>query len=281
MPVQERYELMVSDEAINGKWGEFATAVERLAERIGDEGEFRVEPGSSLAGDDRASHPFEVSQAIRHMVNATVDQLHGVKVAVHDARQQHLAVSSTLARSALENTATALWVLGPSRRDDRVERVLRWHSRNYHDLENFLRNSERDTADVGTRTSAALEKIRAVADGRGIDSATATSGYAVTTPIKGAADFTDLAVFTDWQIASGFAHARPWAHHGFLQREEVRTLESGHSVFRMTARDDMTIYLPLQALHLLGQLLRLRDRRAGLPMPPHSDGFPDGERPTS
>lgn len=149
---------MVSDEAIADKWGEFATAVECLAERIADEGEFRVEPGSSLAGDDRASHPFEVSQAVRHMVNATVDQLHGVKVAVHDARQQHLAVSSTLARSALENTATALWVLGPGRSNERVERVLRWHARNYHDLENFLTNSERDTAGVRTRTSAALEK---------------------------------------------------------------------------------------------------------------------------
>ncbi|MGE2721214.1 DUF3322 domain-containing protein [Mycolicibacterium celeriflavum] len=269
---------MFSDETIADKWGEFATAVERLAERVADEGEFRVGPGSSLAGDDRASHPFEVSQAVRHMVNATVDQLHGVKVAVHDAQQQHLAVSSTLARSALENTATALWVLGPSRRDVRVERVLRWHSRNYHDLENFLANSERDTSGVRARTSAALEQIQRVAESRGIDPVKATSGYGVTTPIRGAADFTDLPVFTDWQIASGFAHARPWAHHGFLHREKVRTLEGGHSVFRMTAREEMTIYLPLQALHLLGQLLRLRDRRAGLPMPPFSEGFPDGER---
>ena len=36
----------------------------------------------------------------------------------------------------------------------------------------------------------------------------------------------------------------------------------------MTAREDITLYFAVQALHLLGELLRLRDRRAGLPMPP-------------
>jgi hypothetical protein len=268
---------MISDQAIGEKWGEFAAAVERLAERIADEGEFTVEAGSSLAGDDRASHPFEVSHAIRHLVNATVDQLHGVKVAVHDAQHQHLAVSSTLARSAIENTATALWILGPRRRDARVERVLRWHSRNYHDLGKFLANG--DASGSHARTSAALLEVRQVAQSRGIDPDTAASGFGVTVPIKGAAEFTDLPVFSDWQIASGFAHARPWAHHGFLHREEVRTGEMEHSVVRMTARAEWTIYLPIQALHLLGQLLRIRDRRAGLQMSPSTDGFPDGEPP--
>jgi hypothetical protein len=50
------------------------------------------------------------------------------------------------------------------------------------------------------------------------------------------------------------------------------------SVFRMTAREEMTAYLPVQALHLLAELLRMRDRRAGLNMDPLPDGSPDTER---
>jgi hypothetical protein len=267
---------MVDDQAIEAKWREFAAAVERLAERIGDIEDFVVAPGSSLAGDDRAAHPFEISQAIRHIVNTTVDQLHGIKVAVHDAQQRHLAVSTTLARTALENTAAGLWILGPRKRIVRIERVLRWHSRNYHDFENFLATADHDTTAARAGNRSALGEVRTVAVSRGIDAQTATSGFSVTVPIKEGAEFTDLPVFSDWQIASGFAHARPWAHHGFLHREKIATRQGKHSLYKMTAHEEMTIYFPLQALHLLGQLLRLRDRRAGLDIPPLPDGFPDG-----
>ena len=160
----------------------------------------------------------------------------------------------------------------------RIERVLRWHSRNYHDLAKFLAATDRDTSDVVRRNTAALLQVKTVAESREIDVATATSGYGVTTLIKGALEFTDLPVFTDWQIASGFAHARPWAHHGFLRREQIGTLEGGHAVFRLTAREEMTAYLPVQALHLLAELLRMRHRRAGLNMDPLPDRFPDAER---
>lgn len=264
-------------EAINAKWDEYSSAIEHLAKRVAGPDDFPVLARSSLAGDDREAHPFEVSQAIRHIINVTVDQLHGVKVAVRDSQFHHLGVSSTLARAALENGATGLWILGPSNRNDRIERVLRWHSRNYHDLENFLSTVDSANAKLGSSAVEGLEQIREVAERRGIDPAAAANGYTVTRPISGGGEFTELPVFSDWQIASGFAHGRPWTHQGFLDRERIDSGETGHSVFRMSARDDMTIYLPLQALHLLGELLRLRDRRAGLRMSPRPDGLPDSE----
>lgn len=94
------------------KWRELSEIVATLAGRVADPEDFPVPSGSSLAGDDRASHPFEVSQAVRHLINVTVDQLHGAVTLVHGARAQHLAVTATLARAALENTATGLWILG-------------------------------------------------------------------------------------------------------------------------------------------------------------------------
>lgn len=264
-------------EAINAKWDQYSRAIDRLAERVADPDDFPVLPGSSLAGDDREAHPFEVSQAIRHILNVTIDQLHGVKVAVCDSQVQHLGVSTTLARAALENGATGLWILGPSNRNERIERVLRWHSRNYQDLAKFLETIQGGNPALGSSAIDGLAQIRDVAERRGIDPKVAANGYPVTRPISGGGQYTDLPVFSDWQIASGFAHGRPWAHQGFLNRERIDSGATDHRVFRTSPRDDMTIYFPLQALHLLGELLRLRDRRAGLPMLPRPDGMPDSE----
>ncbi|HRD10814.1 MAG TPA: hypothetical protein PLI79_03030 [Mycobacterium sp.] len=267
----------VAADRIEQKWSEYAESVEALAARVGNPDDFPVVPHSSLAGDDAKSHPFEVSHALRHIINASVDQLHGVKVVVRDANYQHLAVSNTLVRAALENTATGLWILGPGTRPERIERALRWHARNYHDFANYLRASDHSAADMLKRNTDSLDQIADVAHRLGIDPKRAKSGFQVTEPIKGGAMYSSLPVFGDWQITSGFAHGRPWAHQGFLRREQVDGGADGHPAYRMTAREDITLYFAVQALHLLGELLRLRDRRAGLPMPPRPDGLPDHE----
>ena len=255
-------------ETIKGKWRQISTALDRLAARVADPDDFPVLPGSSLAGDDRASHPFEVSQGVRHLVNATVDQLHGAKTLIHDAEVEHLAVGSTLARAALENTATALWILGPQRRNLRVERILRWHARNYLDEGNTVGDF------VGDAPARHLALVQEVADRRGI-TAPVVNGYKVTTPIDGAQEFTGIKVRFLWSVASGFAHGRPWAYQGLLRRETLRIDDHGAGIRRLSPRDDVGIWLPLEATHLLGEVLRRRDRRAGLPMPPMPDGRPD------
>ncbi len=255
------------DNEIGLKWAAMSDALDRLAERIADPDDFPVFSGSSLRGDDRASHPFEMSQAIRHLVNASVDQLHGAK-SLHVAGHEHLAVGSTLARAALENTATGLWILGPQDRDSRVARVLRWHARNYDD----------EAGTVGDLVGDAPQRhqvlVGSVAAARGLDADQVVRGYKVTTPILGAEDFTSMRVKFLWAIASGFAQGRPWAYHGLLKRETL-SVDGEHGVQRLTPRRELSIWLPLQAFHLLGELLRMRDRRAGVQMPPMPDGSPD------
>jgi len=271
--------LYTDGAAIDRDWEDFAGAVDLLAARISDPREFPVLQGSSLYGDDRKAKPFLVSEAIRHIINTTVDQLHGVKVAVHDAQYRHLAVSATLARSALENSATGLWILGPRLRAIRIERVLRWHARNYQDFQTYLGGREgQEAAGARNRTNVASDQLRSVAVSCSADPKIVASGFQVTVPIKGAQQYTDLPVLSDWRIASGFAHARPWAHQGFLNRVEHDLSVSGNRVYEWTAREDITVYLPRQAMRLLTELLVLRDRRAGLVMPPRPDRSPDGER---
>lgn len=258
-----------SDVAIvSAKWDDISAILDRLVERVADPDDFPVLPGSSLAGDDQAAHPFEVSHAVRHLINASVDQLHGAKTLLHVVRFEHLAVGSTLARAALENVATAIWILGPRGRDDRIERVLRWHARNYLD--------ERSTVGhlVGDAPDRHLDQVQQAADARGITTPV-VNGYKVSTPIDGAEQFTSVRVRFLWSVASGFAHGRPWAYQGLLHRESIRVDDHGGGTYRLTPRNDVGIWLPLEAVHLLAELLRLRDRRAGLPMPAMPDGSPD------
>jgi hypothetical protein len=260
----------LNSETMRAKWVEMAALIDVLAKRVGDPADFGVDAEGSLAADDAASHPFEVSQAVRHLINASVDQLHGAKTLVHESGHAHLAVGSTLARAALENTATALWILGPDAREERLERVLRWHTRNYTDQRSTM--GER----AGDRTEENLALVRQVAESQGIDPDVVARGYKVTAPIKGAEAFTQIPVLFLWSIASAFAHGRPWAYRGFLQQEQVAASEDGGPVFILRPREELAIWLPLQGIHLLGELLRLRDRRAGrTPMPPMPDGAPD------
>lgn len=246
---------------IHEKWLELGRAVDRLVERVGDPNDFGVLPGSSMAGDDRRLHPFEISQAIRHLINATVDQLHGIKTLAVDAQVQHLAVGSTLARAALENTATALWMLGPTKRETRLERVLRWHMRNYQDEHSTVGHLVGDAAKNNMKT------VLELAGELGVDVSAVQRGYRITTPIDGAEEFTSMNVRFMWSVASGFAHGRPWAYQGLLQRRTLQVAD-GETVVRLTPRTELAIWLPLQAVHLLGELLRLREQRAGYPASP-------------
>lgn len=260
-----------SDGAIHAKWVEFAAAVDRLVERVGDPADFAVLPGSSLAGDDRATHPFELSQALRHLINASVDQLNGIKVLMFDMGTEHLAVGSTLARAALENTATALWMLGPKSRDERIKRTLRWRVRDYQDEDHTVGKY------IGNAAKEHIEEVVGVAVTRGLDGKGVRSGYKVETPIRGSMEFTSMQVDLLWRSASALAHGRPWAYRGFLRRDGVTVDEHGHGTAVLRPNGELSIWLPIAALHLLGELMRMRDRRAGFMPPPMPNGAPDSE----
>lgn len=245
-----------SDDEIQAKWREYAAAVDHLAKRVNDPNDFGVLPGSSLAGDDRRLHPFELSQAVHHLINAAVDQLHGIKTVLVVAQTQHLAVGFTLARAALENIATALWMLGPPQREVRLERTLRWHVRNYFDENKTVGHL------VGDAATKNIDTVLATADALGIDRQEVRHGYRASAPVQGVSEYTDMDVNFMWSVASGFAHGRPWAYQGLLERETLR-LPEGHHFVRLSPRTDLSIWLPLQSLHLLAELLRLRELRAG------------------
>lgn len=250
----------VPDEAVAAKWAEISPLIDRLVARAADETDFEHRPDSALAGDDRATSPYNTSHAFRQSLNASIDHLHAAKTLVHDVGMLHLGAPSTLARSALENAATGWWLLEPSKRDERVLRTLRWYSRNFRDQHTALD----DTSLTPTQTlEQKLDRIRAIASRRGLNPEEAAGGFQMSKIVQAHTDGTSTDSKFVWQLASGFAHGRPWAYLGALSQDRRPSDEDGIMKVRLTNTVQLGLWPTLTALHTVEDTLRLWQRRAG------------------
>jgi len=248
----------IPDEMLHAKWREIAPLVDVLASRIGDTVAFPVVLGSAFTGDDKGASPYSVTYVVDACLASAIDHLHALKALVWDARLLHTSAPATLARSAIENSATGLWVISPDARNERISRSLRWFVQD-------ARDRNRATQHIGpTGMEDALQRLRAVAVRRGI------APRAIIEPLNITNMFADLkaggreAAEFEWRLASGFAHGRSWASMGFLQREELQLGDEDNVVLRMTNSDEMALYFALKGLHSIELLLQRREFLAGL-----------------
>ncbi|MEU4685335.1 hypothetical protein [Streptomyces xinghaiensis] len=96
-----------------------------------DSKQWQVHPGSALAGDDAKTDPYHVSHNAWSALSVAVDHLHCFR-STFAGNAQDNSVSITLhthgqyslLRGAFENSARAVWMLGPAQRPVRVQRRL-------------------------------------------------------------------------------------------------------------------------------------------------------------
>lgn len=247
---------------MQAKWAEISPLIDRLNERTDDKDDFRVLPGSSLAGDDRWSDPYQVSHAVNACIVAGVDHLHAVKVLIVDAQKLHVAAPASLVRGCLENMATAYWILHPASRAERVSRCLRWHTKNAQDQHRAI--ARLGLPDYSPQDER-LAKILAVAERRQqVDASAVQRGYTSTAAVTYADQNTDssLGVLLPWQLCSGFAHGRPWAYLSFSEQEVHATPDPKVMAVRFSTDLARASYLVLAAMNLTEDLLRLHVRRS-------------------
>lgn len=238
------------------KWAELSPVIERLAERTAQQNEFKVAAGSSMAGDDKASSPYQVSHAVHMCLTAGVDHLHAIKCLIVDGGVLHIAAPYSLGRAALETISTAFWILHPASRNDRVTRALRWYSKN---------NADRHDAEGSDQAARAASraKLYVVGDRRGLPRDVVGGGYTSTAAVQYADTHSSVEVLLLWRICSGFAHGRPWAYLNLSDREQFPTEDPGVHHIKMTASTASTILPALSAVDLLREVLKLHGGRAG------------------
>jgi len=186
--------------------------------------------GSSLAEDDEVTHPYLLSQVADGQLVSATDHWDALRTLLQDSHVVHARAPFTLLRAAIENSATAVWLLAPADRGERVLRRLRLEWKNFADQENAeqLIAGEPWTSRVDRKT-----QLQRIARDSGLTeemvSQVASSPVAFRTVVRTAAaeaprcGITDVQAEYCWMAASGIAHAQRWAvmSSDVLQRRAV------------------------------------------------------------
>jgi hypothetical protein len=83
--------------------------------------------------DDRATQPLNTSHMVAHLISTSLDHLHAAVTLVVDAEVLHAHAPFTLGRAAIESAATALWLVHPPSRAERITRTLRLYVQDIDD----------------------------------------------------------------------------------------------------------------------------------------------------
>jgi hypothetical protein len=249
----------ITNEQIREKWLELAPIIDHLMEVSGTTPP-DVPAGTAMAGDDDAIAPYRISHAIRHCLNVSADHLHAVKQLVHEDQILHVSAPATLARAVIENASTAIWLLHPTKRDDRLTRCFRWYSRDIRDKHGVHREGR--AAHLLSRTlEGELDELRAVAAARGLDPKVCAGGYKFTTAVQEADLVVKMSLSLTYGMCSGFSHGRPWASLSMLDREKVPSSVAGVSTLRLTNDDWKALFPVLAGVFTVQEAMRLDQQR--------------------
>jgi hypothetical protein len=182
-----------------------------------------AQPSSSLAADDAPLGTYSASTLIRASFTAGVAHADALRRIVLHGEVDPTS-PWTLMRGALENFATAAWLLGGNDRTERRHRSLRlWRE----DMRNRAQHEE-DTDHVpepgGKTGRERVQEIESLAVSLGIHDRLAKpeAGKLIADAAAGIG-LEPRQVTAAWRAASGFAHGRYWPNlRASLPRDAVR-----------------------------------------------------------
>jgi hypothetical protein len=182
---------------------------------------------------------------------------------VLDANVLHVAALATLARGSLETSTTAIWMIAPTSRDERITRALQWQVKNIKDGDNAVTE---EGLVVPTPRADRLDKVKAVATAQGLDWRVIKDGYTSTRAVSAAQTHSNspLYLLFAWRLCSGFAHGRPWAYLGYSELERNATANADIVNVKMSTDLGRILYLALSAAAALREAEKLFDLRASV-----------------
>jgi hypothetical protein len=136
----------------------------------------------------------------------------------------HNHAPRTLIRSAMENAATAVWLLEPRQRGERLRRRLKLA---HDEAKEAGQVHKLFPAEVMAGKRPAQERvveIRSLAIHLGLDPDDVVGRFSYEKVVRMAGEATRLGVDLSalvWRLGRGFAHGRYWASMFWLQREVV------------------------------------------------------------
>lgn len=214
----------------------------RLEPLISRLNEFKVQPGSALAGDDKASRTDAVSHQVRGLLSVAADNAHALRTVVVEAEVLPAFAGYSLTRNAIECAGVALWLMGPPTRDIRVLRALQLSRESLNDHRRLEATRSGQKHRRLALTDPLLLKLEAERDKRAANVGVSLVAPSITERLEEAEAYVKRradrqeALVVYWQRGSGLAHGR---RHAVWQVSDARLRGSDHAGFQAVMSADI------------------------------------------
>jgi len=170
-----------------------------------------------MSADDQALDWMQLSHAAWNSLSNAVDNLHTFRsVAVSGSGTEFNVTTRPYGayaplRATVENAATAVYILGPSNRNERLTRRLRLYIQDGRYIDGI---NDALGKNKPRKVDERLAKMAAIITARGLDAAVIKSKIGYGEIVGQAAEFVDRTpgqAKAMWQILSGLTHGQMWA----------------------------------------------------------------------
>lgn len=222
--------------------------------------ELTIEPRSSLAGDRDAANYSSTPDQVRASVGTALDHLLTLRLVVERGHALTAMAPYTLVRSAYEACGTAMWLLHPRSRDERVLRALQLT----YDARRQVRSVYTDTGipDQGfDRARSTVEQMRDTRPrlrGKDLRPATITNRLLEVDKLFPGTSMRPIVL---WRTASGMAHGNPAMMLQVLDRAQMTPAAHGGADFSVTSSAAHLAVFYDDALQMIAAVLDLYERR--------------------
>ncbi|MET8132226.1 hypothetical protein ABZV24_09695 [Streptomyces sp. NPDC005251] len=165
---------------------------------------------SSLAKDDEPLGPWGAAKFVQSSFSAGLTHVEAFTQLVTVAQQVDLHSPWTLLRGALENFATAAWLLAGKNRDERRHRVLSLWAEDFRNRAQHERDTNHVPRPGGKTGAERREEVKQLALTLGLPSLTKPEATSIIYEAAAGAGLAPTPTQALWRVASGFAHGRFW-----------------------------------------------------------------------
>lgn len=221
----------------------------------------RVQPRSSLCGDDRRTGPYPLSHAVTRNLLVAIDHVHSLRASLFLANSLHTYAPFTLIRGSLEGSVNALWLLKPEQRNERITRHILACRADDRD-----QNTMADCIDEPPATPRDdwIEKLigECDLDRHRVRGDIPSFGSIAKTVDKETWSDGDNLSELGWRMCSGMAHGREWSTLDVLHRQLLKEHDDGVADVRLTAGMTDVSVLTQLAYTMLTEAVRLYSNRS-------------------
>ncbi|MGW3631501.1 hypothetical protein ACWD7F_15255 [Streptomyces sp. NPDC005122] len=193
---------------------------------------------SSLAKDDEPLGTWGAAKFVQSSFSAGLIHVDAFTQLVAVAHQVDPYSPWTLLRGALENFATAAWLLAGKNREERRHRVLSLWAEDFRNRAQHERDTQHVTSPDGKTGEERREEVKQLAQELGLPKLPKPDATSIISEAAASAGLEPTPTQALWRVASGFAHGRFWPN---LRASEVRgavPISNGGALVNFVVDDD-------------------------------------------